>query len=77
LSKIRREEAASHLRFLRLELREMALLLKEENISPEAGEIRALYSQLEALLTVVEGIKKKKRPDFKGDKNTVAIPIAA
>ena len=54
----------------------MALLLKNENLIPEAGQIRALYSQLEALLNVAEG-KKKKRPDFKGDKNTVSVPIAA
>ena len=55
----------------------MALLLKNENLIPEAGQIRALYSQLEALLNVAEGAKKKKRPDFKGDKNTVSVPIAA
>ena len=77
MSKAKRDEAASHLRYLRLELREIALLLKDENLMPEAGEIRALYSQLEALLNVVEGVKKKKRPNFTGDKNTVAMPEAA
>ncbi|WP_320667032.1 hypothetical protein [Prochlorococcus sp. MIT 1307] len=71
MSQSRREEAASHLRFLRLELREMALMLKDEDLLPEAGEIRALYSQLEALLNVVSGVKKKKHPGFKDDPNTV------
>ena len=42
-------------------------MLKDENLLPEAGEIRALYSQLEALLDVVTGVKKKKPPVFDDD----------
>ena len=77
MSKARRDDAACHLRFLRLELRELDLMLKDEDILPDPGEIRALLSQLEALLNVVEDKKKKKFKAFKGDKNTVSIPKAA
>ena len=70
MSQSRRKEAEIHLRFLRIELREVALMLKNENILPEAGEIRVLYSQLEALLMVVEGVKKKRPPIFSVDKKT-------
>ncbi len=73
MSRSRRKEAESHLRFLRVELREMALMLKDENVLPEAGEIRALYSQLEALLMVVEGVSKKKSPVFSVDNHKSAI----
>ncbi len=45
----------------------MATMLNEENLLPEPGEIKALYSQLEALLDVVNGVKKKKRPVFDDD----------
>ena len=62
MSQARREEAATHLRYLRIELREIALILTEDGVLPDSGEIKALYSQLEALLLVVEGAKKKKKP---------------
>ena len=45
-------------------------MLNQNNILPESGEIRALYSQLEALLNVVSGVKKKKPINF--DKNIKA-----
>ena len=77
MSRSRRKEAESHLRFLRVELREMALMLKDENILPEAGEIRALYSQLEALLLVIEGVKKKRTPVFPSDKHRIPLPKIA
>ena len=45
----------------------MSLMLKEENLLPEGGEVRALYGQLEALHDVVSGVKKKKPPKFDDD----------
>ena len=77
MSQSRRKEAESHLRFLRVELREMALMLKDEKILPEAGEIKALYSQLEALLGVVEGAKKKRPISFPSDNHKTIIPKTA
>ncbi len=56
-----------HLRHLRLELREIAVMLHEENVLPEPGEIKALYSQLEALHDVVSGVKRKKFEGFPED----------
>ncbi len=67
MSRSKREEATVHLRHLRLEVREMATMLNEENLLPEPGEIKALYSQLEALLDVVNGVKRKKPPVFDDD----------
>ena len=55
----------------------MALMLNDENILPEAGEIRALFSQLEALLMVVEGTKKKKPTIFPAANNRIEIPKIA
>ena len=43
------------------------MLLEEEKLLPEPGEIKALYSQLEALHDVVCGVKKKKPPVFDDD----------
>ena len=77
MSQSRKKEAASHLRFLRIELREMALMLKDENLLPEAGELRALYSQLEALLMVVEGVSKKKSPVFTEDNQNIVFAKSA
>ena len=45
----------------------MAIMLNEEKLLPESGEIKALYSQLEALLDVVNGVKRKKPPVFEDD----------
>ena len=64
VSQSRKEEAIQHLKSLRVELRKTELMLNTENILPEPGEIRALYSQLGALLMVFEGAKKKKKPVF-------------
>ena len=55
----------------------MALMLKDDNILPEAGEIRALYSQLEALSMVVEGVSRKKSPVFPIGNRKSAIPEIA
>ncbi len=45
----------------------MSTMVNEEGLLPESGEIKALYSQAEALLMVVEGVKKKKPPIFEDD----------
>ena len=51
----KREQVISHIRFLREELREMHLGIKEDDLFPEPGELRGLMTQLEALLELVEG----------------------
>ena len=58
MSQNKRDQVISHLRYLRQELREMHLEIKEDDFFPEPGEIRGLMAQLEALLELIEGNTK-------------------
>ena len=58
MSQTKKEQIISHLRYLRQELREMHLEIKEDDFFPEPGEIRGLMAQLEALLELIEGNTK-------------------
>ena len=55
MSQTKREQVISHLSYLRQELREMHLGIKEDDLIPEPTELRGIMSQLEALLELVEG----------------------
>ena len=58
MSQTKREQVIGHIRYLREELREMHLGIKEDNLFPEPGELRGLMAQLEALLELIEGNTK-------------------
>ena len=58
MSQTKREQVISHIRYLRQELREMHLEIKEDDFFPEPGELRGLMAQLEALLELIEGNTK-------------------
>ena len=58
MSQTKRDQVISHLRYLRQELREMHLGIKEDDLFPEPGELRGLMAQLEALLELVDGHPK-------------------
>ncbi len=58
MSQTKREQVISHLRYLRQELREMHLDIKEDDLFPEPGELRGIMAQLEALLELVDGNTK-------------------
>ena len=58
MSQAKREQVNSHLRYLRQELREIHLGIKEDGLFPEPGELRGIMAQLEALLELVEGNTK-------------------
>ena len=58
MSQTKREQVISHIRYLRQELREMHLVIKEDDLFPEPGELRGLMAQLEALLELIEGTTK-------------------
>tara|TARA_B100000886_G_scaffold78433_1_gene50835 strand:- start:70 stop:270 length:201 start_codon:yes stop_codon:yes gene_type:complete len=58
MSQTKREQITSHIRFLRQELREMHLGIKEDDLFPEPGELRGIMAQMEALLELVEGKTK-------------------
>ncbi len=55
MSKTKREQVISHLSYLRQELREIHLGIKEDDLFPEPGELRGIMAQFEALLELVEG----------------------
>jgi len=54
MSQTKREQVISHLRYLRQELREIHLGVKDDGLFPEPSEIRGLMAQFEALLELVE-----------------------
>ena len=58
MSQSKREQVISHIRYLRQELREMQLGIKEDDLFPEPGELRGLMAQLEVLLELIEGNTK-------------------
>ena len=58
MSQNKREQVISHIRYLREELREMQLSIKEDDLFPEPGELRGIMAQFEALLELVEGNTK-------------------
>ena len=55
MSQTKKEQVISHLRYLRQELREMHVGIKEDGLFPEPGELKGIMAQLEALLELVEG----------------------
>ena len=55
MSQTKRDQVICHLRFLRQELREMHLGIKDDGLFPEPSELRGIMAQLEALLELVEG----------------------
>ena len=54
MSQTKREQVISHLRYLRQELREMHLGVKDDGLLPEPGELRGIMAQFEALLELIE-----------------------
>ena len=58
MSQNKREQVISHLRYLRQELREMHIGIKEDDLFPEPSELRGIMAQFEALLELVEGNTK-------------------
>ena len=58
MSQTKREQVISHLRYLRQELTEMHLGVKDDRLLPEPGELRGIMAQFEALLELVEGTTK-------------------
>ena len=58
MSQTKRDQVISHIRYLRQELREMYLGIKEDGLFPDPSELRGIIAQLEALLELVEGNTK-------------------
>ena len=62
MSATKREEVSSHLRYIRLELREMHLMLMKDDLLPDLNEAKEVHSQLNALLDLLSdrGVKQIK-----------------
>jgi hypothetical protein len=57
----KREQVVSHLRYIRQELREMHQGVMDDGLLPEAGEVRGVMAQMEALLELLEGKGSRKK----------------
>ena len=53
MSATKREEVSSHLRYIRLELREMYQMLIKEDLLPDLNEAKQVIAQLDALLDLI------------------------
>ena len=53
MSATKREEVCSHLRYIRLELREMHQMLIKEDLMPDLNEAKEVHAQLDALLNLI------------------------
>ena len=60
MSATKREEVSSHLRYIRLELREMHQILIKDDLLPDLNEAKELHAQLDALLELLSDKKIKK-----------------
>ena len=56
----KREEVISHLRYIRLELREMHQMLIKDDLMPDLGEAKEVHAQLDALHELLSDKRKKK-----------------
>ena len=60
MSATKREEVSSHLRYIRLELREMYQMLIKDDLLPDPNEAKEVHAQLNALLDLVSDKKVNK-----------------
>ncbi len=60
MSSTKREEVSSHLRYIRLELRDMHQMLLKEDLMPDPGEAREVHAQLDALHQLLSDRNTKK-----------------
>ena len=69
MSAIKREEVSSHLRYIRLELREMHQMLIKEDLLPDLNEAKGVHSQLDALFDLLSDKKVKNIKSQFGNSN--------
>ena len=60
MSATKREEVSSHLRYIRLELREMHQMLIKDDLLPDPNEAKEVLAQLDALLDLLSEKKVTK-----------------
>ena len=59
MSASKREEVSSHLRHIRLELREMHQMLIQDDLLPDISEAKEVHAQLDALHELLSDKRKK------------------
>ena len=59
MSASKREEVSSHLRHIRLELREMHQMLIKDDLLPDLSEAKEVHAQLDALLDLLSDKRVK------------------
>ena len=65
MSVSKREEVISHLRYIRLELRQMHQMLIKEDLLPDLNEAKEVHAQLDALYELLTDKRKiKLKPEF-------------
>ena len=71
MSASKREEVSSHLRYIRIELRDMHQMLIKEDLLPDLGEAKEVHAQLDALYELISDKRKKKSiNEFENFQNT-------
>ena len=60
MSASKREEVSSHLRHIRLDLREMHQMLIRDDLLPDLSEAKEVHAQLDALYELLSDKRKKK-----------------
>ena len=60
MSATKREEVCSHLRYIRLELREMHQMLIKDDLLPDLNEAKEVHAQLDALMALLIDKKAQK-----------------
>ena len=65
MSASKREEVSSHLRYIRVELREMHQMLLKDDLLPDLNEVKEVHAQLDALHELLSDKKNKLKNDFK------------
>ena len=53
MSATKREEVSSHLRYIRLELREMHQMLIKDDLLPDLSDAKEVHAQLDSLLDLL------------------------
>ena len=71
MSASKREEVSSHLRYIRIELRDMHQMLIKEDLLPDLSEAKEVHAQLDALYELISDKRKKKSiNEFENFQNT-------
>jgi len=60
MSATKRDEVSSHLRYIRLELRQMHQMLIKDDLLPDLNEAKEVHAQLDALMDLLSDKKTNK-----------------